>query len=129
MKFNKLKLGNLVEFYSEKCGISNLTKWEVSGINKDKEFFGPSKQVGADTSDYQIVPPTYFACNLMHVGRDKLLPVALNYSDNKKYVKRDYLNKEHILLNCSEILPENVIYLEEGDTVPVIPLFYKEIVQ
>ena len=43
----------------------------------------------------------------------------LNKSDNKKYkVKRDYLNKEFELINCCEILPGDIIYLEEKDIVP-----------
>ncbi|MBQ5608100.1 MAG: restriction endonuclease subunit S, partial [Oscillospiraceae bacterium] len=66
------------------------TVYDVSGVNRDKEFFEPSKQVGEDTSKYKIVPPNYFACNLMHVGRDVLLPIALNHSGNNKYVSPAY---------------------------------------
>ena len=81
MGLSKCKLGDCVELYSERCGISNLTEWDVSGINKEKEFFEPSKQVGSDTSNYKVVPVNYFACNLMHVGRDKVLPIALNHTE------------------------------------------------
>ena len=43
----------------------------------------------------------------------------LNKSDSKGYkVKRDYLNKEYELINCSEILPGDIIFLEEKDIVP-----------
>ena len=90
MKLNKCTIGDCVEPYSERCGISNLTEWEVSGVNRDKEFFEPSKQVGTDTSNYKIVPPNYFACNLMHVGRDKLLPIAMNHSKENKFVSPAY---------------------------------------
>ena len=61
MPLTKVKIGSFVEKYVEKCGIPNLTPDEVSGINREKEFFEPSKQIGADTSDYKIVPPNYFA--------------------------------------------------------------------
>ncbi len=90
MKLNKYKLSKFIEQYSEKCNIPNLTIYQVSGINKDKEFFEPSKQVGDDTSNYKIVPPGYFACNLMHVGRDIVLPVSMNHTNTNKYVSPAY---------------------------------------
>ena len=70
MKLNKQRIGDFIEVYNKRCEISNLTVNDVSGINRDKEFFEPSRQVGANTSKYKIVPPGYFACNLMHVGRE-----------------------------------------------------------
>ena len=90
MKLNNYHLGELIEAYSEKCGVSNLSPFEVSGVNSDKEFFEPSKQVGADTSNYKVVPPGYFACNLMHVGRDRVLPIAFNHSNKNKIVSPAY---------------------------------------
>ena len=90
MALSKYKLGALIIPYSKKCGIPNLTPYQVSGVNKDKEFFEPSHQVGEDTSKYQVVPPCYFACNLMHVGRDKVLPIAYNHSKSDKYVSPAY---------------------------------------
>ncbi len=90
MGLNKYKLGSLIIPYSKKCGIPNLTAYQVSGVNKDKEFFEPSHQVGEDTSKYQVVPPRHFACNLMHVGRDRVLPIAYNHSKNDKYVSPAY---------------------------------------
>ncbi len=103
MALNKYRLGNIITPYSKKCGIENLTPFQISGINREKEFFEPSHQVGKDTSKYQIVPPGYFACNLMHVGRDKVLPIAYNHSDSVKYVSPAYtiftLNKNSGVLN------------------------------
>lgn len=90
MALTKIKLGKYIELYSEKCNIPDLTNDEVSGINKDKEFFEPSNQVGKDTSKYKIVPPNYFACNLMHVGRDVVLPIAYNHSGKNKIVSPAY---------------------------------------
>lgn len=86
----KIKLGELVELYAKSCNIRNLTLNDVSGINKDKEFFSPAKQIGADTSKYKIVPPRYFACNLMHVGRDIVLPISLNTTQQNKIVSPAY---------------------------------------
>lgn len=114
MALNKYKLGSLMIPYSKKCGIPNLTPYQVSGVNKDKEFFEPSHQVGAETSKYQIVPPCHFACNLMHVGRDRVLPIAYNHSTGKKIVSPAYtvfsLRKDcgvldeyfFIMLKCEE---------------------------
>ena len=102
MGLSKIKIGTFVEQYNEACGIAKLTLDDVSGINRDKEFFEPSKQVGADTSKYKVVPPDYFACNLMHVGRDVVLPIALNHSGKKKYVSPAYtvfkINDESVIL-------------------------------
>lgn len=90
MALNKYTLGELIEPLNEKCGISNLTPYEVSGVNKNKEFFEPSHQVGSDTTNYQNVPPRYFACNLMHVGRDCVLPIAYNSTEKIKHVSPAY---------------------------------------
>lgn len=90
MGLSKVKLGKYIEKYSERCNIPNLSNDRVSGISKDKEFFEPSNQVGSDTSKYQIVPSEYFACNLMHVGRDVVLPIAYNHSGNEKVVSPAY---------------------------------------
>lgn len=102
MGLMKIRLGDYIERYNEKCNIPHLSVWDVSGINREKEFFEPSKQVGNDTSNYKIVPPNYFACNLMHVGRDVVLPVALNRTNKNKYVSPAYtifyLKSEDIVL-------------------------------
>ena len=90
MALNKCKLGDFVEPFNQNCGNPNLTVWDVSGVNRDKEFFEPSKQVGEDTSKYKVVPNEYFACNLMHVGRDEVLPIALNHSGKNKFVSPAY---------------------------------------
>ena len=90
MELRKCKIGEFVEPYSQRCGIADLIPDQVSGINIDKEFFEPAKQVGEDTSNYKVVPPNCFACNLMHVGRDYALPVAMNRSNKDKYVSPAY---------------------------------------
>lgn len=90
MTLKKIKLGDYLIPYKEKCGIPNLTPYEISGINRDKEFFEPSRQTGEDTTNYQKVPPKYFACNLMHVGRDMVLPIAYNHTDEIKHVSPAY---------------------------------------
>lgn len=102
MGLNRIRLGKHIELYSEKCNIPDLSSDSISGVNKDKEFFEPSNQVGSDTSKYKIVPPRYFACNLMHVGRDIVLPIAYNHSPKNKVISPAYqvfkfLNNEELL--------------------------------
>ena len=102
MTLNKYRIADVAIPYSQKCEIPNLTPNQVSGINRDKEFFEPSHQVGGDTSKYQIVPPGFFACNLMHVGRDVVLPIAYNHSGRDKYVSPAY-TIFHLKKNCGII--------------------------
>lgn len=90
MALKTYKIGELVEAYNINCAIPNLKPEQISGVNKDKEFFEPAKQVGENTSNYKVVPPHYFACNLMHVGRDIVLPIALNHTDKDKYISPAY---------------------------------------
>ena len=102
MALTKIKIGSFVKIYNENCNIPDLTPDKVSGINRDKMFFEPSRQVGGDTSKYKIVPPNYFACNLMHVGRDAVLPIALNNTDCNKIVSPAYtifyISNENLVL-------------------------------
>lgn len=114
MALTKIKLGKYIELYSEKCNIPNLTNDQVSGVNKDKEFFEPSNQVGSDTSKYKIVPPGYFACNLMHVGRDVVLPIAYNHSKINKIVSPAY-QVFKFKTNCELISEYFFLYLKSDE--------------
>lgn len=90
MALTKIRIGDYFELFSKICNISNLTGDDISGVNREKEFFEPSTQIGSDTSKYKIVPPNHFACNLMHVGRDKVLPIAFNHTQQDKIVSPAY---------------------------------------
>lgn len=90
MGFSKVKIGNLIDSINRKSNINNLTVFDVFGINRDKEFFSPAIQVGQDTSNYKIVPPDCFACNLMHVGRDTVIPISLNRTSEDIIVSPAY---------------------------------------
>lgn len=52
------------------------------GINIEK-YFMPSvaNVIGTDLSTYKLVNKNQFACNLMHVGRDERIPMALHIDD------------------------------------------------
>lgn len=109
MALNKICIGDCIELYNEACGNPNLTIFDVSGVNRDKDFFSPSKTVGADTSKYKVVPPNYFACNLMHVGRDVVLPIALNTTKKNIIVTSAY--SVFKIINEDELLKEYFIML------------------
>jgi len=83
----RYKMGRLVEQISLKCGIAKCET--VSGVNIDKRFM-PSRNVGADTSNYLLVPHGCFAFNLMHVGRDEKIPVAYNDMQEEVVVSSAY---------------------------------------
>ncbi|MBR2797915.1 MAG: restriction endonuclease subunit S [Clostridia bacterium] len=61
----------------------------VHGVNKEKLFI-LSVTSGEDLTKYKLVKPMQFACNLLHVGRDVVVPVALNTSDSDMIVSPAY---------------------------------------
>ena len=64
---------------------------------------------GIDTSKYKLVPHNYFACNLMHIGRDVTIPLAYNSSHENVAVSPAYYTFHIKEEKKDEILPE---YLE-----------------
>ena len=64
---------------------------KLMGINIGK-YFMPSvaNVIGTDLSNYKIVVKGQFACNLMHVGRDEKIPIALLDVDERIIVSPAY---------------------------------------
>jgi type I restriction enzyme S subunit len=77
MKSNYKRIGDYIQEVNVRN--SELKVNNLLGINIDK-FFMPSvaNTVGTDMTKYKIVRNGQFACNRMHVGRDKRLPVSLS---------------------------------------------------
>ena len=51
---------------------------DLMGVSLTKEFIkSPANTISLDVSNYKIVKPFQFACNLMHVGRDKKVAVGM----------------------------------------------------
>lgn len=70
------KLGSIIEPVRIRCGESNP---EVVGVDINHSFIPTRANLsGVDTTKYQVVPESCFACNLMHIGRDKRIPLAYN---------------------------------------------------
>lgn len=70
------KLGSIIEPVRIRCGESNP---EVVGVDINHSFIPTRANLsGVDTTKYQVVPESCFACNLMHIGRDERIPLAYN---------------------------------------------------
>ncbi|MBR5801520.1 MAG: restriction endonuclease subunit S [Alistipes sp.] len=83
-----VRLGDYIEPYRKKCGD---TEALVSGVDINKQFISTRANMeGVDVSKYYLVPPKYFACNLMHIGRDERLPIAYNSTDENLVVTSAY---------------------------------------
>lgn len=89
MKSNYKRLGSYIKEINVRNADLNVNN--LLGINIDK-FFMPSVAniVGTDLSKYKIVKNGQFACNRMHVGRDKRLPVALSKLEDDVIVSPAY---------------------------------------
>ena len=95
MKSNYDALGNYIRLVDTRN--TDIVTEQVLGINIDK-YFMPSvaNVIGTDLSKYKLITKGKFACNPMHVGRDKKLPVALYTEDEPAIVSPAYFMFEII---------------------------------
>ena len=101
-------IGDYIEEQAFRVGCNNTV--EISGINIGKGFIPTVANMnGIDTSKYKLVPHNYFACNLMHIGRDVTIPLAYNSSHENVAVSPAYYTFHIKEEKKDEILPE---YLE-----------------
>lgn len=103
MKSNYKRIGNYIK--EVKIRNKDLQVNDLRGINIQK-YFMPSvaNTIGTDMSKYKIVKQGQFACNRMHVGRDKRLPVALHMEKDNIIVSPAY--------TVFEVIDENVVFPE-----------------
>ncbi len=84
----KVRLGEYIESFHKRCGNNNAV---VSGIDINKQFINTRANLeGTDISKYYLVPPHYFACNFMHIGRDERIPISLNKTGQNLVVTSAY---------------------------------------
>ena len=101
----KLPLGNLIEEIDERNFDG---KYKTAyGINITKNFM-LSVASSEDLRRYKIVRKNQFVCNLIRVGRDEIVPVALHDEENPLIVSPAYIVFE---VNYPEILPEYLFML------------------
>ena len=97
----KVPLGELIEQVSIKAGHKVS---DIAGVDINKSFIVSHANLSeSDTSKYKVVNRWNFACNLMHIGRDIKIPVAINTSDVDLYVSPAYYVFK--VKNNVEILP------------------------
>lgn len=103
MKFEIKKIGSIIEEVNIKN--SNLHHKNLIGLNVNKEFM-PSiaNQQELDLSKYKVISKENFAINLMQVGRDELLRIALYQDDKKSIISNAY--KTFKIIDEKKILPE-----------------------
>ena len=83
----------------------DLSVTELMGININKHFMpSVANVIGTDLSNYKIVSKMQFACNLMHVGRDEKIPMAMLTEDSPIIVSPAYFVFE--VIDTELLLPE-----------------------
>ena len=100
---NYKRIGDYIQLVDNRN--NNLAITNLLGINITKNFMPSIANVSeTDLSKYKIIQKRQFATNIMHVGRDKRLPIAL-YEDSK-----------HALVSPAyktfEVIDENVLIPE-----------------
>ena len=96
-------LGNYIQLNEEKN--KELITTNLLGINIDKKFM-PSiaNATNIDLSKYKIIRKNQFSTNIMHVGRDERLPIALYTDEEPAIVSPAY--KVFEVIDENELLPE-----------------------
>ena len=103
MKFNYEKLGNLIEISEKKN--SDLSVDNLVGMNINKEFIpSVANTIGTNLARYKLIHKDQFACNLMHVGRDKVVVVSKYPLDKPSIISPAY--KIFQVKDSSIILPD-----------------------
>lgn len=103
MKNDYKRLGDYIRLVDVRNRELKVTK--LMGININKSFMpSVANVIGTDLSNYKVVSKSQFACNLMHVGRDESIPIAMVTDENPIIVSPAYLVFE--VSNIKELLPE-----------------------
>lgn len=107
MKSNYKLLGDIVRWCDERNRGEETS--DVQGVSIGKEYMpSVANIIGTDLSNYKIVRVNRFACNPMHVGRDRVLPVALYTKETPAIVSPAYFTFE--VINDQEVLPEYLMF-------------------
>lgn len=119
-----VRLGDYIEQFRQKCANNNAI---VSGVDINKQFIPTRANIeGIDISGYYLVPPTFFACNLMHIGRDERLPIAYNNTSTNLVVTSAYYVFHVKKDKCDEILNEYLCIIFCNKEVDRLTWFYTD---
>jgi type I restriction enzyme S subunit len=100
-----INIGNVIE----EVDIRNkgMTLNKVLGINLSKNFIDTTANLyDVDLSKYKVLSLDNFACNIMHVGRDKALPISLFKKKTNQLISPAYKVFRVKNDKLKEILPE-----------------------
>lgn len=98
------RLGDYIQLVEDNKN-SNLETVNLLGINITNNFMpSVANRNGLDLSKYKIIRKGQFATNIMHVGRDERLPVALYENNEPAIVSPAYKTFE--VIDEKKILPE-----------------------
>lgn len=93
MASNNVPLGELIHQVGERN--KELLSTDPLGVSIDKEFMpSVANTIGTDLSKYMLLRRNRFACNPMHVGRDRALPIARYKKDVPGIVSPAYMTFE-----------------------------------
>lgn len=108
MRSNYKQLCEIIRWCDERN--RNTETSEVLGVSIGKEYMPTTANIiGTDLSNYKLIRKNRFACNPMHVGRDKVLPIALYSRETPAIVSPAYFTFE--VINEDEVLPEYLMLL------------------
>ncbi|WP_196582587.1 hypothetical protein [Aliivibrio fischeri] len=112
------KLISMVDVKNKDNTVSNLL-----GINISKSFM-PSiaNSTNLDLTKYKVIKKGIFACNIMHVGRDERLPIALYRDDEPALVSPAYKTFE--VLDEKVVLPEFLMMFFQRPEFDRLTWFY-----
>lgn len=102
-KTNYKRLGDYIREVDVRNRDLKVTR--LMGINIGK-YFMPSvaNVIGTDLSNYKVVAKNQFACNLMHVGRDEKIPMAMLENNESVIVSPAYFVFQ--ISQLESLLPE-----------------------
>lgn len=101
-------IGEYIKLAEEKN--SDLITTNLLGINITKNFMPSVANIsGVDLSKYKLIRKNQFSTNIMHVGRDERLPIALYKNDEPAIVSPAY--KVFEVTDEEEILPDYLMML------------------
>lgn len=101
-------IGDFIKLAEEKN--SDLITTNLLGINITKNFMPSVANIsGVDLSKYKLIRKNQFSTNIMHVGRDERLPIALYKNDEPSIVSPAY--KVFEVMDEEEILPDYLMML------------------
>lgn len=102
-----VRLGELIEECTLRNSEANFEAADIVGIDINKTFIKTVANLqSTDLSKYKVVPTGYFACNLMHVGRDVRIPIAYNSKLDHEIVSPAYFVFSIKENSKSRVLPE-----------------------